>query len=352
VDKEADRARRLVDHFGWNSTCYQIVNPGIERWFGPEGDAVVGFVRRYGVRVVAGAPVCPQPRLAEVLNQFENCRRGCVCYFGAEARVREVLANRREYSSVTLGAQPIWRPEVWCERFDADASLRAQRNRARNKGVVVNEWPSSRASNHPELWQCLREWLETRGLPPLHFLVEPATLGNLEGRRVFVAEKDGHAVGFVVLSPVPERQGWLTEQFVRGRNAPNGTVELTLDTAIRTVAKDGDAYVTMGIVPLSNHNVGGSTANPAWLRLILAWTRAHGRRFYDFDGLDQFKMKFHPEEWEPIYAISKESKFSLRTLYAIAAAFTNGSPIIAVMKGLSRAVGQEIRWTLDRAHEG
>lgn len=273
-------------------------------------------------------------------------RGGRVCYFGAEGRVRELLGGAPTHSLVTLGAQPIWRPEGWCSAFDTDASLRAQRNRARNKGVAVSEWSVERATDHPALWQCLHEWLDTRGLPPLHFLVEPSTLGFLAGRRVFVAERAGTPVGFVVLSPVPERRGWLTEQFVRGRGAPNGTVELTLDTAIRAVAADGAEYVTMGIVPLSNHDAGASQVNPAWLRLLLAWVRAHGRRFYDFDGLDGFKSKFHPEEWEPIYAISHEPRFTFRTLYAIAAAFSEGPPAWAVIRGLAKAARQEVHWAL------
>lgn len=345
-EDEVERARTLVNRFGWNSTCYQIVNPGIRRWFAQDGDAVVGFVRRHGVRVVAGAPVASLGRLPQTIVEFESCRRGCVCYFGAEGRLLAELGRQEGYSTVTLGAQPIWRPESWCRQFDADSSLRAQRNRARNKGVVVREWPAEKATDHPELWRVLREWLSTRGLPPLHFLVEPETLGMLEGRRVFVAEKGGVPVGFVVLSPIPERRGWLTEQFVRGFDAPNGTVELTLDTAIRAVAADGDAYVTMGIVPLAAHGVGASQGNPAWLRLLLRWVRAHGRRFYDFDGLDRFKAKFHPDEWEPIFAISKEPRFTFRTLYAIAAAFSEGSPIVAVGKGLLKAIRQELRWLI------
>jgi len=343
-DGDVENARELVLKFGWNSTCYQIVNPGIRRWFATGMEGVVGYVRRSGVRVVAGAPVSSLDDLPKVIDQFEDCRRGCVCYFGAEGRLRNELAGRHGYSTVTLGAQPIWTPQSWCERFDADRSLRAQRNRARNKGVIVREWTAEEATNHPELWRLLREWLETRGLPPLHFLVEPETLGLIEGRRIFVAEREGTPVGFVVLSPVPGRKGWLTEQFVRGPGAPNGTVELTLDTAIRTVAADGDAYVTMGIVPLAEHGVGSSEGNPRWLRLLLKWIRAHGRRFYDFDGLNRFKEKFHPDEWEPIFAISKEPKFTFRTLYAIAAAFTDGSPVIAVAKGLLKAVRQELRW--------
>jgi len=40
----------------------------------------------------------------------------------------------------------------------------------------------------------------------------------------------------------------------------------------------------MGLAPLSDH-AKSADDNPAWIRWFLAWVRAHGRRFYDFDGL-------------------------------------------------------------------
>lgn len=326
------RARNLVEKFGWNTTCFQIVNSRIEHWFSAEGDAVVGFVRRMGVRVVAGAPVCAPERLAEVVAEFERAERGRVCYFGAEGRLKSLLGEDLEYSVVTLGAQPLWSPAAYIERFLADDSLRAQRNRARNKGVIVREWKTS----DPALVRVLGEWLETRGLPVLHFMVEPYTLDHLEGRRLFVAELRGEPVGFVTLCPAPARGAWLTEQFVRGRRAPNGTIELTLIAAIEAVR--GAQMVTMGIVPLA-----GALTGPPWLRLLTRWARAHGRRFYNFDGLEWFKEKFHPEAWEPVYVISRERRFSFRTLWAIAGAFTEGPPAWALLKGLVRAVRVELK---------
>lgn len=38
---EHERARQLVLRHGWNTTCFQIVNPGIEYWFGEDGESVV-----------------------------------------------------------------------------------------------------------------------------------------------------------------------------------------------------------------------------------------------------------------------------------------------------------------------
>jgi phosphatidylglycerol lysyltransferase len=342
------RARELVLRYGWNATAYQIVNPGFQHWFSANGDAVVGFVRAAGACVVAGAPVCAEDRLEDVLAEWEDWSRnryGRTVYFGAAGRVHERLSNRRGYSTIVLGAQPTWNPAEWSRTVAARSSLRAQFRRALNKGVVVREWPTEQAERDADLSRCLAEWLSRRGLPPMHFLIEPQTLADLAGRRVFVAERNGIPVGFLNASPIPARAGWLTEQFVRGKQAPNGTVELMIDAAARAVANDGAKYLTMGLVPLSDRATTGAD-NPTWIRWFLAWVRAHGRRFYDFDGLAAFKAKFRPHDWEPIYAVANEPHFSVRTLYAIASAFSGRSPVDLVFKAVSRAAAQEWRWFL------
>ncbi|MGH9853439.1 MAG: phosphatidylglycerol lysyltransferase domain-containing protein [Blastocatellia bacterium] len=344
------RVRKLVKAFGWNATAYQIINPGISHWFSAVGDAVIGYVEHHRVRVVAGAPVCAGERLAEVVAEFErDAAHGKirVCYFGAEARLESCLAGSPRHSRLWLGAQPSWRPQGWAGIFARQASLRAQLNRARNKAVTVSEWPVERASGHPELRRCLSEWLATRGLPPMHFLVEPQTLERLYDRRVFVAERRGAVIGFLVSSPVPLRNGWLIEQIVRGAGAVNGANELLVDAAVRAAADSGSDYITLGLSPLSNRGVASSDSNPLWLRWLLAWARAHGQRFYNFEGLDTFKAKFQPERWEPVYAIANEPQFSPAMLYAIAAAFTAGRPVGAVAHALWRAISQEAKWLMN-----
>ena len=342
-----EEIRALLRRYGWNATAYQLVNPGIDLWRDPAGEAAVGYVTASGVRVVAGAPVCAEDRLEAVVaaweSEAERVGEG-VCYFGAAGRLHALLVDSPDHSCVVLGAQPVWEPARWVETIDSRASLRAQLARARNKGVTVSEWPVERATENPLLQRVITEWLQTRGLPPLHFLVEPQTLGRLTDKRVFVAERDGVPVGFVTCAPIPARNGWLTEQFVRGRNAPNGTVELMLDVAVRALASEGATYLTMGLVPLSENTWIPSDYNPLWLRFSLSWVRAHGRRFYNFAGLDAFKSKFRPHSWEPIFAISREAQFSPRTLWAIAGAFSGRSPLLAVGQGLSRAALQEWRW--------
>ncbi len=352
--RDVERARALALRYGWNAMAYQVVNDGIAHWFSADGDAVVGYVKKHGVCIVAGAPICDASRLDAVLDEWEDfvfsirCRS---CYFGAAGRLFDELQDRPGYATVVLGAQPVWNPQNWREIPAHAPSLRGQIHRARNKGVQVSEWTPARASADPRLQDVLREWLRTRLLPTMHFLVEPHTLHDLEGRRLFVAERGDRIVAFINASPVAARQGWLVEQFVRGTHAPNGTIELLLDTMMQAVAADGATYVTMGLVPLHEGADRQMPPNPAWLGTLLALVRIHGRRFYNFEGLEHFKTKFRPHAWEPIYAISAERAFTLRTLYAIGAAFTMQSPMTALAGGLARAVATEfrrLRGALDR----
>lgn len=349
INKNPDilRARELVLAHGWNSTSFQIVNPGIKRWFSDKGDAVVGYVSTSGVRVVVGAPVCADERLREVAAEFEADSESAgqqICYFGAEKRLESIYAGSDRHTKFLIGSQPVWQPGNWHMVVAGARSLRAQLNRARNKGVVVTEWPSAKAHDHPELKACLHEWLTSKGLPPLHFMIESDTLSRLENRRVFVAEREGSVLGFVVLSPVATRNGWLTEQFPHRPGAPNGTVELMIDAAMRAVAAEGFEFVTLGISPLSTRADSEPSNDPAWLKFLLTWLRKHGRRFYNFDGLDAFKSKLRPDGWEPVFALSNEPRVSFKTLYAIASAFSGNAPVRMVFGGIIRGAATEIRW--------
>jgi phosphatidylglycerol lysyltransferase len=346
------KARDLVLRHGWLATAYQILNPGIRLWFAPGGGAVTGYADWGRVRVAAGAPICASEDLAAAAAGFEAAARAegmGVCYFAAGSRLEGLLGSARGYAKIHLGSQPVWNPSAWPGILSGRPSLRAQLSRARNKGVTVGEWPRDRAAASPELRRCLGEWLARRRMPPMHFLVEPSILGRLWDRRVFVAERQGSPIGFLIASPVPDRNGWLVEQIIRARAAPNGTAESLVDAAFRAAAADGLEYFTLGLSPLSGiagERSAGEAEGPWWLSLGFRWLRLHGSRFYNFRGLEAFKAKFSPHAWEPIYAICNLPAFTPRVLLAIAAAFGGVPPFIFTARALAKAAKLELFWML------
>lgn len=335
-------ARELVMAYGWNATAYQILNPGIEHWFSRDGCAVVGYVRRGGYVLVAGGPVCPPKALRRVVTEFEAFA-GRVCYVCAADRLVNVLTEGA-HSVVTIGAQPVWDPQHWTAMIQSSRSLRAQLNRARNKGVAIDRVPVGETGADPEFQRVLKEWLGSRGLPPMHFLVEPDTLrGEMADRVVLRARGPHGTLGFLVASPVAARGGFLIEQVARLPEAPNGVSELMIDGAMRVFAEQGSAYATLGLVALSCNATEGIQENPFWLRTMMLLARTHANRFYNFQGLEKFRTKMKPAHWEKIYAISNERVFSPLALYAIGEAFAGISPWRAIGIGLLQAIRKELR---------
>jgi len=332
---------------GWNAAAYQILNPGLRLWFSRQGDAVAGFVDYAGIRVVAGAPVCALDRLPAIAEELRADAAGDgqrPMYFGAGERLEHLLGGSERYHLLRLGAQPVWDAQAWRGIVRQKASLRAQLHRARNKGVDARELDADAiAAAMPRLRAVLDAWLLTRGLPPLHFMTEPDTLGDLRDRRVFVADRGGETVAFLIATPVPARNGWLVEEWPRRPDAPNGTTHALVDVAMRAFADDGARFVTLGLAPLSDRAGSIGSGEPLWLRVLLHWVRAHGRRFYNFRGLDAFKASLAPERWEPIYAIVPAPRVGPRTLWAVAGAFGGGSPIALISRALWMAVRRELR---------
>lgn len=360
--EEIDEARRIIRTWGRNATAWQILNPGISLWLPeqtdrpgtdrPIADRLVGYVRRHGVCVAAGDPVAPPNELHATAARFEDAMQSRpICWFGASREFVALFGDDRGHRSILLGAQPGWHPDSWIEKLRNHPSLRAQLRRAGNKGVRIEEWSTDRAASNRDLRHCLQEWLRSRPFPPLHFLVEPRTLERPEGRRIFVALSRDRPVGYALLSPIPRRNGWLVEQFVRRPEAPNGTAELMVSTAVEAIAREGYDYVTLGLAPLSRH-AGIPGEGTRSLRTLFGWLRLHGNRFYNFSGLDFFKAKFEPDVWEPIYALANRPRFSLRMLYAVAAAFSDGSPSAALARAILRGAVQELRWLVDRSRGG
>ncbi|MBW8771839.1 MAG: DUF2156 domain-containing protein [Gemmatimonadetes bacterium] len=322
-----------------------MLNPGFRYWFTPAGDAVVGHVPRKRVWVVGGAPVCASHRLEEVAEQFERAAHAAgarVCYVGAQGRLARRCLPDPGFAATVLGTEPWWDPAHWDALVAGRPSLRAQLNRARNKGVSATVLPPGSGSD-PALEALLGEWLATKGLPPLGFLTTPWLLADLRDRRLIVAERGGRTVGFLVLTPIPDRAGWLVEQIVRGRNTPNGTTELLVDRALRWMAESGGRYVTLGLAPLAPVPTDATPGGPWWLTWSLRWLRAHGRRFYNFEGLYNFKAKLGPAGWDPVYAIADEARLTLRTMTGVAEAVVGGNLAAFGARVAGHALGAEWR---------
>ena len=89
ADDLGERARvlALLREHGWNSTSFQVLEPGFRYWF--DQDACVAYVDTGSAWVVAGAPIAPLERFADIADAFLAAARSAgrrASFFGTEPR--------------------------------------------------------------------------------------------------------------------------------------------------------------------------------------------------------------------------------------------------------------------------
>ena len=296
--------------------------------------------------VAAGAPVAPLLRLHEVATLFVEAARAAgrrASFFAAESR----LAKATGLEAVLIGEQPVWDPARWEQILRESRSLREQLRRARAKGVAVREATPEEVTQAAPIRQAMEalvsQWLASRSMAPMGFLVDVEPFSFAAERRYLLAHRGERLVGFLVAVPIYARQGWLFEDLLRAPDAPNGTTELLVDGGLRLAAREGSRHVTLGLAPLAGPVRG-------WLRLV----RESLSAFYDFGGVHAFKAKLRPDEWAPVYLVYPPGLSAAVAFYDTLSAFARGSftrfSLQTMLRGPSVVVhvlaGLLVPWTL------
>ena len=117
---------------------------------------------------------------------------------------------------------------------------------------------------------------------------------------VGVARKDGRIVAF--------SNAWLSGNKIEieadlmryTADAPPGIMRYVLIEMMLWAQQQGFSWFNLGMASLSGLSV--HRGAPIWNQLAVTM-RGYGERFYNFQGIREFKQWFHPV-WEPLFLIS------------------------------------------------
>ncbi len=327
VAPPAERLLELVREHGRNLHAFMVLEPGLQVWYTPDGRAAVAYADRGGHWVAAGSPLCAVERVAEVTQAFLNAadRAGRVAvFFGVSDRFAERLEGL-PVDVLPIGQAPIWDPREWTETVGRAKKLRNRLRRGERLGLCprladVRELTVGQPLR--DAMQALTEqWTQAHALPPMGFVVTLELFQHPAERRYIVIEHDDLLAGFAVCVPVSGQDGWLVEDMMVAPNAPAGTGETLVDAAMRQLASEGAAMVSLGLCVLAGLQ---TTRNDH--PVLMAILRTSGRLMgglYNFDGLYRFRNKMRPAQWQTVYLVSNR-RMTVWTLRAVLMAFAQG----------------------------
>jgi phosphatidylglycerol lysyltransferase len=313
-----DAVLALLRRHGGGAVSFQVLEPGLSYWFdGEEACVAYAEVDRGRAWVAAGGPIAAPGREVEVMRRFVRAARQAgrrVRFFGIE---RDLSAEGC-FELLQVGRQPTWDPQAWPATLARRRSLREQLRRARAKGVRVREAAAAEFDD-PEgrlrtrVDALVARWLALRPMAPMQFVVRLAPYEFPAERRFLCAERGGDLVGILVAVPIYARSGYLLEDVLRDPAAPNGTVELMFDHAMRALGAEGCRHATFGLAPLAG-------VHSRLLRLV----RRLGRLLYDFEGLHRFKLKLGPCGEDPVWIAYPRGESRLPAVLDVLRAFAGG----------------------------
>lgn len=188
--------------------------------------------------------------------------------------------------------------------------LRKKVKHASKAGLIVSEYFGGDPALEKEMEQIGHSWLQARHGPQI-YIAHLSLFNNREGKRWFYAEHKNGIAGFCILNEIKASSGWLLNNLIISRDAPSGTSELIIASALETLAKENCRFVEVGPVVATHIEIGGLGTISSWfVRRIFSIFK----KLYHLDGQAIFWEKFQPKK-EPSYLLFDQ--VNLRTIKAL-----------------------------------
>lgn len=276
----------------------------------PQVDGVIGYHKIGNCVVVIGDPICLPQDVAELTNAFHlHCQEQNlkIVYFLVHHDFAHWAIDNNYFTLIQVGEELSINPT----NFQKYQKLRWKVNQAIKHGVVVNEYKSFDAPVEKQIKMTIDTWQKERHGPQMH--LGHINFSDTAANRIFYAQKEDRIVGLLLLSPLDRIQGWTVSSYLALLDAPVGTTEHLMCTALDSLSKENCHFLCLGIVsgPKLGEVIGLSSVAKFLANLILKMVRWAFR----LDARAMYLNKYHPHA-RSVFLLSRD-KLSLVDLLAI-----------------------------------
>ena len=298
-------AAELLDQFStFSGQVHALSNDPWRLMWGPDRRAFLPFLERPSTLIAWRDPVGPLEDGIEVIRCFQAyaAARGKHTVLLGMGRAIVEMLPKESFQSVWLGTELFYDLGKWHKRGKRFKEIRQACNHARKNGGIAREvHPLRDADIRQRIEDVTEAWMRARPERRSRSFLRTAPLENAQDRRYFVVEGDESIESLLVCSPVSLRGQYL-QDLVRRPDAPRGSNELNIVTAMDVFQTEGLEFVTGGIIPFYDPN------RPRCAQRLQdggVLGRVIGRfdHLFRFSGLQQFRAKFIPSRVVDVYAL-------------------------------------------------
>lgn len=308
----------FVRRWGGSASAAQL-DPQCKVFTTPNINGFISYRIEFGRAVVFGDPVCSPsdiPLLVQAFHDYCKQQGWNIVYITTTSKYAKWAIKNACGALVEFGEELVIDPHNDPrERAGSHGSLvRRKTKHSLNEGTKIHEY----LNNDPELEQKIEQvgisWLNNRRGPQI-YISHIRLFDDRSGKRWFYAKKNNQIVGVVLLNQIQSRQGWLLNHLMITPDAPHGTPELLVVSALEKVAHEGCHFVTFGAVP-ATAKTGEIQGLGKFSTLLTQISLKTANQIFHLDGRRTFWEKFHPDS-EPSYLLFSQPKIHLPEILAL-----------------------------------
>lgn len=295
--------------------CQSYIKEGIEGFIAYRLDGKFA--------VVMGDPITAPKDLLTLTKHFidDNHKEGREVIFAivTETFARKVL-KKLDYSILLeLCEIPFLDPQKSVlENTGTKGSLvRRKVRHAGKEGVVAEEFFNDSDQIQKQIEQVGVNWLKKRKGPQIH-ISNIRLFEDPYGKRWFYASINKKIVAALLLNQLQSKNGWLMNRLLLDPEAPHGTPELLVVTALEKLKKEGSQFVSFGMIP--REKPGKIEGLNTLASNLTRFGYQIAAKIYKLDGLRGFWGKFEPRS-EASYVVFNNKGISISGIRALMHAF-------------------------------
>jgi phosphatidylglycerol lysyltransferase len=302
-EAERQRAEAIVAQYGHSSLARFALLGDKSFYFSPSGESVIAYVARGRGAVALGDPIGPATdRIAAITGFREFCDRNDwhPAFYQTLPDDGEVYRSLG-FRLLKIGEEAVVDLSQFTLEGKAGRNLRTAVNKFTKIGYRVSFYPPPISD---ELLQELRvisdEWLEHMQGAEKKFSLGWFDPDYLRACEIAVVE-DGEGIPVAFANLIPEyQQNEATIDLMRHRTAvERGAMDYLFVSLLQHCKAQGYQSFNLGLVALAGV---GETPEASQLEKGMRYLYAHLNQFYNFQGLRDYKEKFHPH-WEDRYFV-------------------------------------------------